>query len=259
MSYLRSVAPKLRSRVHLYDGVAPIFDAYGIENEIEKALHRKVWLKHGGYIVIDPTEALVTIDVNSGRFAGSQDHENTAFQTNMEAVHEVARQLRLRDIGGIIVIDFIDMEDRNHRRRVYNELQAALKRDRSRTRMSEISEFGLIEMTRQRIRPSLLFTFSEACPVCDGTGRIMSRMTVVTQIGRWLKRAKPTLRERRIKLMVHPTVALALRENENEKLNELTKEYRIQIDVEEDPFLHVEEYRIFSTKRGLDITDEFKS
>ena len=259
MSYLRTVAPKLRDRVHLYDGVVPIFDAYGIENEIEKALHRKVWLKHGGYIVIDPTEALVTIDVNSGRFSGSKDHENTAFQTNLDAVGEVARQLRLRDYGGIIVIDFIDMEERSHRKRVYQEMQNALKRDRSRTRMSEISEFGLIEMTRQRIRPSLLFTFSEACPVCDGTGRIMSRMTVVTQIGRWLKRAKPSLREQRIKLMVHPTVALALYENGREKLEALSKEYRIQIDVEEDPFLHVEEYRVFSTKRDLDITDEFKS
>jgi ribonuclease G len=259
LEYLKSVAPQLRSRVHLYDGTAPIFDAYGIENEIEKALHRKVWLKHGGYIVIDHTEALVTIDVNSGRYAGTGDHEDTAFQTNMEACAEIARQLRLRDIGGIIVMDFIDMEDRSHRRQVYQELQNALKRDRSRTRMSEISEFGLIEMTRQRIRPSLLFTFSEACPVCDGTGRIMSRMTVVTQIGRWLKRAKAYMRERHIKLKVHPTVALALYENGREKLETLSREYRMEIDIEEDPFLHVEEFRVFSIKRDLDVTDEYKS
>ena len=195
LSYLKGVAPQLRSRVHVYDGTAPVFDAYGIENEIGKALHRKVWLKNGGYILIEPTEALVTIDVNSGRAAGSRGHEETVFQTNVEACAEVARQLRLRDIGGIIVIDFIDMEDRNNRRQVHQEMEKVMSRDRARTRMSrEVSEFGLIEMTRQRIRPSLLHTFSESCPVCDGTGRIMSRITMVTQIGRWLKRAKPGLR-----------------------------------------------------------------
>ncbi|MBI4550720.1 MAG: Rne/Rng family ribonuclease [Candidatus Latescibacteria bacterium] len=259
LSYLRTVAPQLRTRVHLYEGTAPIFDAYGIESEIEKALHRKVWLKHGGYIVIDHTEALVSIDVNSGRYAGSQDHEQAAFQTNLEAAREIARQLKLRDNGGIIVIDFIDMEEKGHRRRVLQELQNVLKRDRARTRVSEISEFGLIEMTRQRVRPSLLHTFSEACPICDGTGRVMSRLTVVTRIGRWLKRAKATLREKRLRLTVHPSVAQCLYDNDREKLRELEKEYRIQIDIVEDPFLHVEEYRVFSTKRDLDITDEFKS
>ncbi len=260
LSYLKSVAPKLRSRVHLYDGTTPIFDAYGIENEIEKALHRKVWLKHGGYIVIDPTEALVTIDVNSGRYAGGHGHEETAFHTNMEACGEIARQMRLRDVGGIIVIDFIDMDERNHRKRVCQELDNALKRDRSRTRMSkELSEFGLIEMTRQRIRPSLLFSFTEACPVCDGTGRIMSRMTLVTQIGRWMKRARSSLREKHLKLKVHPSVALCLYENEDEKLTALKDEYRIQLDIEEDPFFHVEEFRVFSVKQNLDITDEYKS
>jgi len=258
MTYLKNIAPPLRSRVHLYDGTAPIFDAYGIENEILKALHRKVWLKHGGYIVIDHTEALVTIDVNSGRYAGAHDHEDTAFQTNMEACAEIARQLRLRDIGGIIVIDFIDMDDRGHRKQVYQELQNALKRDRSRTRMSEISEFGLIEMTRQRIRPSLLFTFSEACPTCDGTGRIMSRTTVVTQIGRWLKRAKGQLKERHLKLKTHPTVALTLYENGKEKLAALKDEYHLDIEIEEDPFVHVEEFRFISTRKNVDITDEFK-
>lgn len=259
IAYLKNIAPALRSRVHLYDGTAPIFDAYGIEIEIGKALHRKVWLKHGGYIVIDHTEALVTIDVNSGRYAGAHDHEDTAYQTNMESCAEIARQLRLRDIGGIIVIDFIDMEDRGHRRQVYQELQNALKRDRSRTRMSEISEFGLIEMTRQRIRPSLLFTFSEACPTCDATGRIMSRTTVITQIGRWLKRAKTQMRERHLKLRVHPSVALSLSENGRQKLGALQEEYRMDIEMEEDPFLHVEEFRFISTKRDLDVTDEFKS
>ena len=259
LAYLKGVAPQLRERVHMYDGTAPVFDAYGIENEIGKALHRKVWLKNGGYILIEPTEALVTIDVNSGRYAGSRGHEETVFQTNLEACAEVARQLRLRDIGGIIVIDLIDMEDRGNRRQVHQEMEKAMSHDRARTRMSkEISEFGLIEMTRQRIRPSLLFTFSEACPVCDGTGRIMSRITMVTQIGRWLKRAKPGLRERKLKLKVHPTVALSLQENGREKLVNLQDEYKMQLQVEEDPFLHVEEFRVFTGKRDLDVTDEFK-
>jgi len=259
LSYLKGVAPQLRSRVHMYDGTAPIFDAYGIENEIGKALHRKVWLKNGGYILIEPTEALVTIDVNSGRYAGSKGHEETVFQTNLEACAEVARQLRLRDIGGIIVIDLIDMEDRNNRRQVHQELVKAMSHDRARTRMSrEITEFGLIEMTRQRIRPSLLFTFSESCPVCDGTGRIMSGITMVTQIGRWLRRAQAGLRERKLKLKVHPTVALSLNENGQEKLVNLQDEFKIELEIEEDLFVHVEEFRVFSGERNIDVTDEFK-
>jgi ribonuclease G len=151
------------------------------------------------------------------------------------------------------------MDDRNNRRKVHQEMEKVMSRDRARTRMSrEVSEFGLIEMTRQRIRPSLLYTFSESCPVCDGTGRIMSRITMVTQIGRWLKRAKPGLRERKLKLKVHPTVALSLNENAQEKLLNLQDEFKIQLQIEEDPFLHVEEFRVFSGKRDLDVTDEFK-
>ena len=257
--YLKGVAPQLRSRVHMYDGTSPIFDAYGIESEIGKALHRKVWLRNGGYILIEPTEALVTIDVNSGRYAGNKGHEDTVFRTNLEACNEVARQLRLRDIGGIIVIDFIDMEDRNNRRQVHHEMEKAISHDRARTRISrEISEFGLIEMTRQRIRPSLLYTFSDSCPICDGTGRIMSRITMITQIGRWLKRAKPGLRERALKLKVHPTVALSLNENGHEKLVNLEDEYKIQIEIEKDPFLHAEEFRVFAGQKSLDVTDQFK-
>ena len=156
LNYLRSISPELRERVKLYKGRQPILDAYDIEAQIEKAFERKVWLKKGGYLVIDQTEALVSIDVNTGRFTGKKNQEDTIFKTNIEAAREAARQLRLRDMGGIIVIDFIDMEIEANKKAVLDELRHNLKRDRSRTKAFAVSDLGLVEMTRQRERPSLL-------------------------------------------------------------------------------------------------------
>lgn len=257
LSYLRSVSSQLRTKVEYYKGEEPIFDFYGIEKEIEKMLDRKVWLKRGSYIVIDHTEALVTIDVNSGRYVGRENLEETALRTNLEAAREITRQMRLRDIGGIIVIDFIDMEGRKNRDKVYQELRGAFKRDRANVSILPISDFGLVELTRQRIKPSFLYTFSEACPLCNGTGRVLSQVTMMAKIERWLKRAKGVLKEKRLKLQVHPVVADYLLESRGQRLKKLSKESKRRLEVEADPSQKIDSYKFLLAKDGLDVTGEF--
>ena len=259
LSYLKGVSPHLRSRVEYHRDRIPLFDAFGIEAEIEKAQERKVWLKGGGYLVMDHTEALFAIDVNSGRYVGRDNQEETILKINLEAAQEVARQLRLRDIGGIIVIDFIDMGPMRNRKRVEEEYRQAIRRDRSRPRTSEISEFGLMEMTRQRVRPSLLFTFSEACPTCNGTGRIVSRETTLARVERWLKRSRAASIERRLTVRVNPKVGDYLLENSRERLKGIRRSTRVWLNVENDDDLRTDEYRIYSRKRNADITEEFRT
>jgi len=259
LSYLRTVSTDLCSRLELYTERTPIFDAFQIEREIEKALERKVWLKKGGFLVIDHTEALVTIDVNTGRYVGKRNQEETVLNTNLEAAREIARQLRLRDIGGIIVIDFIDMKSAKNRNKLMDEFQNALRRDRSKTTVAPISEFGLVEMTRQRVRPSLLYTFSEPCPLCNGAGRVQGRDTTLTKIERWLKRMRAASKERKLALYVHPVVAEYLRANKATRLNVLQRAVRARLELHSDPDLSMEEYRFFSPKRNMDITQEFKT
>jgi ribonuclease G len=258
-AYLKTVSPDLCPRVEYYDKDTPIFDAYDIEPEIDKTLHRKVWLKKGGYIIIDHTEALVTIDVNTGRYVGKGNQAETVLKTNLQAANEIARQLRLRDIGGIIVIDFIDMEDPKHRRKVFSELKKAMKRDRSKNSVLEMSEFGLVEMTRQRVRPSLIHTFRDTCPTCDGTGRISSIMTVLTKIDRWLKRAASNSKERKLLFVVSPVVREFLMKNKEEQMSRLQRQYRMKIKAEADSTLSIDQYRIFSLSSQRDITDQFKA
>ncbi|MFC1683384.1 ribonuclease E/G [Candidatus Zixiibacteriota bacterium] len=259
VAYLKIVSPNLRSRVELYADSKPIFDANNIEPEIDKTLHRKVWLKKGGYIIIDHTEALVTIDVNTGRYVGKANQAETVLKTNLQAANEIARQLRLRDIGGIIVIDFIDMEDANHRRKVFSEIKNALKRDRSKTSVLEMSDFGLVQMTRQRVRPSLLHTFRDTCPTCDGTGRVTSIMTVLTRIDRWLKRAESNSSEKKLLLVVPPVVRDFLLNNREEQLARLRRQYRFQIQVEADFSLNLDQYKFYSLTSQRDITEQYKA
>ncbi|MCK4598080.1 Rne/Rng family ribonuclease, partial [bacterium] len=259
ISYLKTVSPDLCSHVELYTDSSPIFDSYNIEPEIDKTIYGKVWMKKGGYIVIDHTEALVTIDVNTGRYVGKGDQAETVLKTNMLAANEIARQLRLRDIGGIIVIDFIDMEESKNRRRVFSELKKALKRDRSKTSVLEMSDFGLVEMTRQRVRPSLLHTFRDECPTCSGTGRVNSIMTVITKIERWLKRAKVDSTEKKLLFVVPPKVREFLLENREEQLAKLRRQYRFKIQVEGDCTLNMDKYMVFSLTSQRDITDQFKA
>ncbi len=184
VQYANSLVPALSGRVKLYEGKQPIFESLGIEKEIEKALRRRVWLRSGGYIVVDHTEALVSIDVNTGKYVGKRDFEQTVLNINLEAVGEIVRQIRLRDLGGIIIIDFIDMEGEEHRQQVYKALLRALAEDKARTNVLEISELGLVEMTRKRVRQDLRSLFATQCPTCKGSGAVKTDVTVAAEIFR---------------------------------------------------------------------------
>jgi ribonuclease G len=254
-AYLKAVSPELRDRVKLYRGRDPIFDAYEIEPQIEKTFERKVWLKKGGYICIDHAEALVAVDVNTGRFTGKKNQEETIFRTNMEAAKEVPRQLRLRDIGGIIVVDFIDMEIESNKRAVIDELRKELRKDRARTKAFAVSELGLVEMTRQRERSSLLHYYTEDCPHCGGLGKVPSPETMLVKLERAMRRVAAMGTDRRITLRVAPEVALFFVEQEARRFAELEKRFKIQVDLKDDPQLKRGEMRVYTTKKQ-DITKQ---
>ena len=257
--YLRSVSPELRSRVEYYREKRPIFDAFNIESQLEKVNDRSVWMRKGGSLVIDHAEAGTFIDVNSARNVGKQSQEENNLHTNLEAAREVARQLRLRDIGGIIVIDFIDMNDEKNRRKIIECLVEETKKDRARISISpQISEFGLGEMTRQRVRPNLLHTHSDPCPVCQGTGRVLGPDTTVTKIERWLMRAYASNGDRRLTLRVHPDVASYMLENRSLRIRSIRKATKTRLNVEVDDSLTTQDYRFISQKRDLDVTAQFR-
>jgi len=257
VSFCKNVAPELKDRVEYYKGEVPIFDLFGIEAEIEKMLERKVWFKRGCFLVIDQTEAMVTIDVNTGRYVGKTSQEDTILRANLEAAQEVARQVRLRDIGGLIVIDFIDMMHHSNRRRVYEEFQMAFARDRAKNSIATISEFGLIEMTRQRIRPAILLKLSDPCPTCEGTGRVLSAETVAAKIERWFIRARLASDVRKFRLIVHPNIAEHLTQNKEERLKRIRKMIKRDIYLESDQLLAPQRYRIFSAEDNVELTDMF--
>ena len=202
--YLEDISPSLLDRLELYKLKAPLFESFGIESEIEKLMRPKAWLKSGAYLIIEKTEAMVVVDVNSGRFVGKKLHEDNSLKINLEAAREVARQLRLRDLSGLIVIDFIDMKREENRKKVFHELRKELRKDRAKVAVAPITEFGLLEMTRQRIRVSLLDSMSEECPSCKGSGKIISIETLITRIEHWLRRYKNKHMSLRIKLKLHP-------------------------------------------------------
>ena len=211
LGYVRALVPSLEARVRLYTERTPVFDHFGVEKDIEKALRRRVWLKSGGYIVIDHTEALVSIDVNTGKYVGKRDFEQTVLKINLEAVNEVVRQIRLRDLGGIIIIDFIDMEILDHREQVYKAVKRALAEDKARTNVLEISELGLVEMTRKRVRQDLRALLTQHCPTCRSTGVVKSDETLAIELYRAIQaRAAaeaPPGEGREIVARVHPDLA----------------------------------------------------
>lgn len=256
-TYLKNTSPNLMNRVSLYQGKEPIFDHFNIEREIDGIFSRKTWLKKGGFLVFDHTEALTVIDVNSGRFLGKSNHEETILETNIESAREIARHLRLRDIGGIIVIDFIDMASMKHRRMVEDIFADALKNDRSRVSISQISDFGIMEMTRQRVRASLIQTFAESCPTCGGVGMVQARDTTVTKIERWLKRAEAFGKEKSYTIFVHSAVFSFLMENGEEKLKMLASGTKLNIDFVVDSKITIDEFHCFSTVRNVDVTNNF--
>ncbi len=233
LEFVDSFAPRLKSRVELHCGPEPLFDGYGIEPAISRALERRVWLKSGGYIVIDQTEALTTIDVNTGRYVGKTNQEETVLKTNLEAAREIVDQLRIRNIGGIIIIDFIDMLEDANRQRVMDAFDGALKQDKMRSNILKISELGLVEMTRKRTRASLSQLLTEPCPTCDAKGRIKSVATVAYEVMRRVRHiAQRSAGAGRIVVRAHASVAAFLCEEEGLAIDRLEREIGCRITVE---------------------------
>ena len=248
-SYLEDVSPNMASRLEHYKIKKPLFESMGIENEIDKLLRPKVWLKSGAYLIIEKTEAMVVVDVNSGRFVGKKNHEENSLKINLEACKEVARQLRLRDLSGLVVIDFIDMKNESNRKKIYYELRKELKKDRAKVAVSPISDFGLLEMTRQRIRLSLLDSMSDECPTCKGAGRIMSWETLITRIDHWLRRYKSKNRRLKLKLELHPEIADFMRDNKK-ALRGLMWHNFTYISVEGNSKIKRDEFRFLDSKNN---------
>ena len=257
VEYLKGIAPELIERVKLYEEKVPLFDKAEIEHEIRDLFKRRCDLPSGGYLIIEPTEALTSIDVNSGRYTGRKDPEKTILRTNIEAAREVARQLRLRDIGGIVVCDFIDMETRSNRDKVLQELRTYLGRDRARTKAFAVSDLGLIEMTRQRVRQSHLQNMTEACPTCDGTGRVFTAETIVRRMERSVKRMSVEGRRDHLVVRLHPEVAMYVLESEPELIRKLEKSAGFQLEMRDDPLLKPDEFKLVVKSAGRDVTQQY--
>jgi ribonuclease G len=247
VSFINTYMPKQKYEITLYENKEPIFDAYGVEMEIDKILGRKVWLKSGGYIVIDMAEALVAIDVNTGRYVGKRNLADTILKTNLEAAKEIAYQLRLRNIGGIIIIDFIDMDREGDREKVYQALEDAIKKDRQKTTIFKISELGLVEMTRKRTRENISRVLGEPCSYCDGAGLIKSKTTVCYDILREIERTSSELGGHNIMAEVNLEVAGLLYEDERAGVEELERKLRKKIVIKGRPGFHQEQFTIIET------------
>ncbi|HEV8659615.1 MAG TPA: Rne/Rng family ribonuclease [Thermoanaerobaculia bacterium] len=245
VEFLDQIQPQLVSRVRLYRRDEPIFDEFGIEPEIAKALKSKVWLKSGGYIVINQTEALVAIDVNTGKYVGKKNLEETVFRTNLEAAKEIVRQIRLRDLGGIIVLDFIDMEEAPNRAMLFQTLEEEIKKDRSKTKILQISEFGLIEMTRKRVRQSLERSLTQACPYCGGSGRIKSNTTIALEIWRELMKARDLHEGQDVIVRVNPIIYGTLHTGDP-IFEEVENNLGIHLVFKPDDSLHHEQFDVMS-------------
>lgn len=245
MGFILAFENRLRYSVKLYEGSEPIFDAFGIEMEISRALHNKIWLKSGGYIVIEMTEALTAIDVNTGSYVGKRNPEETILKTNLEAVKEIAYQLRFRNIGGLIVIDFIDMEKKPNRERVFMALKEALKKDKAKSTILHMSDLGLIEMTRKRTRANLNRLLTEPCFYCEGRGTVKSKETICYELFRDLERECPASEEgENVYVLVNPEIDAVLREDEQESIIDLEKRLKKRITIIAKRDFHVEQYEI---------------
>ncbi len=254
-SLVGQISRRAKSRVKHYDGTAPIFETFGVQKQIEDAFHRQVWLKCGGYIVIDETEALVAVDVNTGRNKGGRDVEKTILQTNLEAADEIARQLRLRNIGGLIIGDFIDMKSRKDQQMVYSRMRERLKRDKAKTHVLPLSSLGLMEMTRQRAQESLSDSIYENCPYCEGRGMVKTAMSTSVEVHRALnsvmRKYQDTIHEFRV--ILNPDVLKRLKEEDEELLIELERRYAGRLMFRADPGFHHEKFVLTDANTGAEL------
>ena len=254
--YIKDVSPEQAGQIELLRGKGALFDHHDIEDQIDTSLKRKVWMKSGGHLVIEHTEAMVVIDVNSGRFIGKKDHESNSLKVNLEAARAVAHQLRLRDIGGLIVIDFIDLQESSNQKKVYDELRNHLMKDRAKVSLSEFSNFGLLEMTRQRIGLSLLYTLTSECTQCNGLGRVKSQDSTLTLLENWLKRFRSKAKDRRLRIDLHPEMASYIYVTKSKVISGFMWKNWMLIEINKDASVAIDSFRVYSKKRRIDVTDE---
>jgi len=244
--YLDHVAPKLRRRVELYQGEVPLLEQAGVEAELERVFSKRLWLQSGGFITIDQTEAMVAIDVNTGRSAKEEDPERLIFSTNIEAAAEIARQIRLRDLAGLLIIDFIDMEEPQNTEKVMQEFRNQLANDRAKADFSKISRFGLLEMTRERTRPGMMYAMQETCPTCKGSGRVRSRAEIAMKIQRAILAKLAKIRGKRLRIMTAPWMTDYLTTEWFDRLSEFAKRYELSIDVKTDYQLQPNDFKLLT-------------
>jgi len=256
INYLKSTAPNLVNKVELYNGATPIFEVLSIERELARTNKRTLSLSSGGDIVIDKTEALTVIDVNSGR-SNETEQETNALKTNLEASREIARQMRLRDIGGIVIIDFIDMQSEDNRRKLLNEMRNEVRRDRAKIVIYPLTQLGLMQITRQRINQNLGEKVSDVCPVCAGSGRIASKSALLNTIEKWLKNFRQNTRDFKINLLVHPQTAEYLTEGASPIISRLMIKYFVKINVLQNDSIGIDKFRVISSRKQKDITNEY--
>jgi ribonuclease G len=254
-NYVDDTSPEFSDKIELYNQRIPMFDVMNIEKQIEESLNKKVWLKNSGYLVIETTEAMTVIDVNSGKYAKSREQEINSLKINFDASKELVRQLRLRDIGGIVVVDFIDLYEDENKRKLYDELRKEFRRDRAKVTVLPMSDFGIVQITRQRIRQSILHRMSNQCPMCSGTGRVQSEMSYITEIERWLQRYKGGTNSRFIRLRVNPLIFNYLTSGIINKILRLCIRYRVFIKLQVDEKLPLSDFKFFEKK--TDVTEEY--
>ncbi|MCI0474165.1 MAG: Rne/Rng family ribonuclease [Ignavibacteria bacterium] len=258
-NYVDVTSPEFKNKIEYYGNSAPIFDTYNIEKQIEESLSKKVWMKNSGYIVIETTEAMTVVDVNSGKYAKSKDQEMNSMKINIEAGKEIARQLRLRDIGGIIVVDFIDLYEDSNKRKFFEELKREFRKDRAKVTLLPMTEFGLVQITRQRIRQNILHRMSNNCPMCSGSGRVQSKMAFLTEIETWMQRFRGAGGNLFLRMHVNPLIKHYLTSGIINKILRLCIKYRTIIKLEVDESLPLSEFRFLTLRRKTDITEEYNN
>lgn len=244
ISYLGKVSPRMRSRVKLYTEARPVFERYSVEEKLRAILERKVWLPSGGYIVIDQTEALVTIDVNTGKSSKEKQAERLALSTNLEALREIVRQLRLRDIGGLVIVDLIDLSKRDNIDRMLREFKTMIREDKARYRVGAISEFGLLEFTRERSRSSVTSSLSESCPACKGRGRVVSRPSAFGYIERWFKSNGQSIRGKMVELQTSPRLADFISLNHADHIANIARTYNLILRIRAESAFNEGEFKV---------------
>jgi ribonuclease G len=255
-NYVSVMQPDQADKIDLFKTNGSIFDSFKIEEQIKTLMGRKVPLHSGGYLIIEHTEAMVVIDVNSGRYAKNKEQELNSLRTDLEAAREIARQMRLRDIGGIIVVDFIDLEDEKNRKKIYDELKKEFRKDRAKVSVLPMSDFGLVQITRQRIRQNIMQAMKEVCPTCLGTGLLTKHSHVIYDLEEWLRKFKRQSKEKHLIIHCHPSVAANLRRGFIKTITRLKFKYHLKLEIKEDQTTPVGQFRFFSGKTQKEITEE---